>query len=552
MQRLIRRSVSIETLLWILVTGITVVLVILPLFYIFRTAFSGNWVDTYTYVFTEERLALFNTISISLGACAINFVTAVPIAWAVTRTDMPLKKLVRNLCTTTLVIPSQVSIIGYIILLSSQGYLNKMILNKLNLTFNIYSYLGMMFLISNGTFFFVFIQTMIAFESMDPNLEKAASILGASKLRTLRSITIPILAPAITSGLILAFIMASMSLAVPLYIGQIAGVPYLTRELYTLTTFESHVNYQRASTIAMIFIAFAFTLVIIRTKILGKKQYVTIVSGMQREITRLGRMKYSLLIFCMLVLTFIVFLPLSMVLVMTFSKTWLTGIGLHNLTLQNFNRLLQDKMVTRSFFVSSTLSLVSAAAVIALMSIVSYIINRTRVRGRWFLDLLIWLPASAPGIIMGLGILMAYIRPPIMLYGTIWVLVLAYVTRCMPFVNRTISSAIVQVDESLEEASRMLGGTRIYTLRKVTIPLILPGFIAAFIIAFILSFGEFPASILLYPAGYETVGVANWKQYYMGYYELTATMSLIVLVMTSILFYVAAKISKTGAPRVAM
>jgi len=298
--------------------------------------------------------------------------------------------------------------------------------------------------------------------------------------------------------------------------------------------------------------ALAFALIVLTALGLGlqrwylaHRSYVTLGGKASRPAPlALGRWRWVGLAYALLVIGFAVFIPLFVLVSTAFSKNWVAGLSPSNLTLENFRYALFEEQVTRRA-VGNSLKLAVAAATAATLigALVAYLNRRTTARGRQFLDYLSILPLGLPGIVLAVGIIQAWIRPPLVLYGTIWILLVCYVARFMPVAVRSADVSLAQVDPALEDAARITGASWLQTFRTITARLIRPGLLVAWLLVFIPSMGELSATVLLYSSGNETLSVALYRLQELGRLEVVSAIAVFTVSLTLLALVVAQRIA---------
>jgi iron(III) transport system permease protein len=557
MNRVIPGRVNIVK--WVLfpiaVTAV-IILIVFPLVRLFKgSIFTPEGELTFIYflnIFKDRALleAFRNSMVIAIGATFISLLTGVPMAWAVSRTDIPLKNFIRNFTTVSMVTPPFLGAIAWVFLLGpGAGKFNlffRFLFNTDNTLFNIFSTTGIAFVISMYAYPFVFLYTTSALDNMDANLEDAANILGSNKWKTLYKITLPLIAPAIISGAILSFLEALALFGVPAVLGMSRGIFTLTTRIYQLFNYPP--DYEQGAAMAVPLIIITGVLLIFQFLYLRKKQF-TIVSGKSSQpmLIRLGMAKWPILGYCLLVIMLSVIIPYFMLLIISLSKIWGAPLSLSNLTLENYDFILfRYNLSQRSFLNSAFLSLLSATIAVFLGLIITIYIKRTENFGRRFLHYMMILPFAIPGIAMAVAFLWAYIRPPFNLYGTIWILLVAYIARRVPLCYMNCSDAMTQINSELEESSRILGASWFKSIFFITIPLLKLSLVSGWMLVFITSFRELSASILLYSPNSEVIAVTIITLFEEGEFEALAALSIIILTITLVFIAGSRKIVGKG------
>ncbi len=556
-------SIKVDWMKWLLFPiGIAAVsiLIIFPLVRMFKGSILTPE-GQFSLIFFKNIIndpALFqafkNSMFIAVGATFISLITGVPMAWAVSRTDIPLKNFIRNLTTVSMVTPPFLGAIAWIFLLGPGSGKFNMLFKKLFNTqltlFNIFSLEGITFVIAMYVYPFVFIYTASALDNMDANLEDAANILGSSKWKTAFRITLPLVAPAIISGAILSFLEAMALFGVPAVLGKSRGIFTLTTRIYQLFNYPP--NFQQGAAMAVPLIIITGVLLIFQYLYLRKKQF-TIISGKSSQpmLIRLGFAKWPVLAYCLLIICLSVVLPYIMLLLISLSKVWGAPLILSNVTFDNFEFILfRYNLSQRAFINSFFLSFAAATIAVVLGLIIAIYNKRTENIGRRFLHYMMVLPFAVPGIAMAVAFLWAYISPPFNLYGTIWILLVAYIARRIPLCYMNCSDAMTQINFELEESARILGSSWLKSIVAITIPLLKLSLVSGWMLVFITSFRELSASILLYSPNSEVIAVTIITLFEEGEFEALAALSIVILAITLLFITGSRKIIGKGFAQV--
>jgi iron(III) transport system permease protein len=415
---------------------------------------------------------------------------------------------------------------------------------------NVFSMGGVIFVISLHVFAFPYFLTYSALQSLDAPLEESAQMLGASRWTTARRVTLPLVAPAITGGALLAAV-ESMALFGPqAFLGLPAQIVFLPTRIYGVLGGYPP-RWGQASALSLILVILTVIGLTIQRGYLERRSYTTISGrGVRTQRVDLGGWKWVLLAFCGVVVFFAAIAPVAVLVQAAFSQSWIKPFTPSNMTLSNFRQALFDDQVAKRGIVNS-FKLAFGAAVIAVIVgfLIAYIDLRTRVRGRRLLDYLAILPLGLPGTVMAVGILLAFIRPPFQIYGTIWILLVAYVARFIPLAVRSANASLRQIDPSLEEAARITGAPWGHTIRSVLLPMMRPGLLAAWLLVFIPALSELSATILLYSSGTETISVAIFRLRDLGQLEVISALSVftiaVILVVSLLLNWL---VGRGGSP----
>lgn len=500
----------------------------------------------------SERLfyqALLNSLILGAWTGLLSIVIGLPMAWAVSRTDLPAKGFVRMIANIAYITPPFLSAIAFVNLFSpNAGLINRFFRDVMGLpflTFNIFSMRGMVLVTVLHTFPFVFLLASSALESVDASLEESAQILGASRWRTAVRIAAPLVAPSVLSGALLAFVNAIALFGSQAIIGLPGRVFTLPTRIYSL--FDYPPQYGLASALSLIFVAITVLALWVQRSYLAKRSYVTLAGkGVRPQLIALGGSRWIILAFCIAVFLVAVVAPYLSLLAVSLSKSW----GLQfwqNLTLANYKFILFKYDVTQRAILNSMV-LATAAATIAVLlgAIISWVDLRTNVRGRRLLDYTSLIPLGLPGIVVAVALLQFWLRMPVPIYGTLTIILLAYVSRFIPLGVRAASAALRQVDPALEEAARIGGAGWLRTMRKVTLPLIRPGLFAGWLLVFVPAIQELSASILLFTSDSMTLAVAVYNLYESGYREAVAALAILNMLIISVAIWVATRLGGRG------
>ncbi|HEX2725495.1 MAG TPA: ABC transporter permease subunit, partial [Beijerinckiaceae bacterium] len=367
-------------------------------------------------------------------------------------------------------------------------------------------------------------------------------------LRTALVITGPLVAPAILSGTLLAFVNAIALFGSQAIIGLPGRIVTLPTRIYSL--FDYPPEYGLASALSLLFVLITVVALYLQRAFLARRSFVTLAGkGSRPQLVDLGTGRWVLFGFCVLIFIVAIVAPYSALLAVSFSKSW----GLEfwkNLTLANYKFVLVDYDVTRRA-IGNSLLLATIAATIAVLlgSIISWIDLRTRLPGRKLLDYAALVPLGLPGIVMAVALIQFWLMMPIALYGTLAILLLAYVGRYIPLGVRAANASLRQVDASLEESARILGAKWGTTMREVTLPLIRPGLFAGWLLVFVPVIQELSASILLFSSSSITLAVAIYNLYETGATERVAALAMINMVIIAVAIWLANKFGGGGIGR---
>ncbi len=514
-----------------------VVLIGYPLWMLFSRSLQSEdgslTLSRYASLITDGSLLRPFLLTLWLGAvvtlaCAI---IGVPMAWVVARTNTPLKGVVRALAGVSFIIPSFMGAIAWILLLGpNTGLVNVFFRNILGLpiTLNIFTFEGLAFVLTLHFYPLVFFAVSAALENMDPSLEEAARVSGATTRITALRISIPLVLPALFSGALLVFLEAIAAFGAPAAIGFSAGFETLTVRIFRLIAFPPRLELAAAASMPIVVLTMLGMWA--QTQVLGKRQF-TVVTGKSARIDRIdvGPWRYVLLAFCLLFLGVAVALPAGYMALASFVRIWGSDFRLANLTLANYASLWNpEAYVAPAIRNSLALGIGAAVASAAVGLIVAWIVERIRPHGSGALANLAMLPFAFPGMAFGVGLIIAYTRPGLNLYGTFWLLLIAYVAKYISLAFTFIRNGLRQLAPEFEEAARMAGASWTLALRRITVPLLSGALVVGVTMVFSLVLRELSMSILLVLPGSETMAVAIFLFLQDGYFEKAAALSIVV------------------------
>src|SRR5664280_1325544 len=465
---------------------------------------------------------LLTTFALATLSALICCVVAAPMGWLVARTDMPLRRTVRILVTASFVTPPFLGAIAWELLAApNSGLLNQLFREITGAAadshlFNIYSFSGLVFVISCYTFPYVFVLVANALDRTPGDLEDASAILGGKTWDTARRITIPLALPAVMAGALVAFLQACLLYTSPAILAMPAGFHTMTTKIWSLFQFPPKPELAAAASLPLL----VLTVILLRAEhmVLGRRGY-SVVGGKNSEprIVRLGGWRWVMLAAAMLVLMCPVFLPYFALLNASFSRVASHLVSLGNFTLQNvrfvFFELSATQGALRNTFILGTLA-ATAGTILAL--VISYATA----------------PAAIPGIVLGVGLFFTYTRPPFVLYGTLWILLIAFVTLAMPAAYQQLQSAFRSVHPELEDASRILGATRLRALWQITAPLLRTSVIATWCFIFVGVIRELSAAIMLFTSETKVLSVLIYDLNESGDLAAISVLGLLMLVIT--------------------
>jgi iron(III) transport system permease protein len=517
-----------------------VFLMLLPLGAIFRTSLwdeSGFTFTRYLEVFTNEQFlkAIWNTLIISTWVGAISVAIGGLLAWLVTRTDLPWKKPIRALVMASFVTPPFLGAFAWTLLAGpNAGALNKFyrfVTGSEEAAFNIFTMPGLIFVMALYSFPYVFSMIANVCELISSDLEDAAEILGANKWHIAWTVTLPLALPALIGGFILAFLHSLSLFGAPAILGLPAGLHTITTQIWALFQYPPRLDMAAAFSVPLLLATMG--LIALQKRLLGRKGYSTVGGkGGQKRLIRLGWGRVPVLLFVFGVLSLSVFLPYWILLKAALSQAWALPLTWDNFTLKNLSFAFFEYGDTQlAIYNTFKLGILTATIGTVLATLIAYITNRNLFRGARYLSFFALAPLVIPGIVLAVGLFIAYTRPPLVLYGTVWILFVAYLTKEMPIGFSQAESTFKSIHPELEDASRIIGANRLTSLIDVTAPLARSGLIAAWSFIFIGVIRELSASILLFAPKSKVVSVVIFDLKEEGQVGVIAVLGILLLVV---------------------
>jgi iron(III) transport system permease protein len=548
-----RRAFEPMVILWIVLAAILVFLIANPLIRLvvdsFRAPNTGEftWVN-YVAAFGRQRhlQAIWNTMTMASLASAIAAAMAVPLAWAVSRTDMPGRGLAHVSVIAAFIIPTFLGAIGWMLLAGpNAGWLNRIwvaVTGDPSGPFNIFSFWGLSFVIGIYAFPLIYVFARSAFDLISTEMEEAAAILGAGALRTTLKVTLPLALPAIVGAVLLVFLEAIALYGTPALIAIPARYNVATTQLGVF--FEFPLKVEVAAAYSMPLLAVTIALLGLQRLILARRGYVAVSGkGGERRLVRLGPWRWVLAAYALLIALVSVLLPLVVLLQSAFAKAWGRGFGLENLTFANFHHIFFEQLTVRqSMWNTFSYAAVTATVCCVLGFGIAYIVQRRLLPFASALAFLTLAPVIIPGIVLAICFYAAYAGPPMLLYGTSLIVIVAFITRFLPIAFVTVGSGVRSLNPELEEAVRILGGNRFTVLVKVVAPLLKKTVLGAWILTFVLATRELSTAIFLSGPNTRVISVLTLDLSEQGRYEILAAMGVVLLVVTTVVVLLGMKL----------
>jgi iron(III) transport system permease protein len=504
----------------------------------------GNYVTAYT---NPETVAIFwNSVKFAIGGSALAFVIGTALAWMNERTNTPMRRLFFALSIVPLIIPSILFTISWIMLASPKiGLLNMAAMGLFGLSeppFNIYSMWGMIWVDGLHYSPMAFLLMSSAFRAMDPSLEESAVMSGSSVLSTLYRITLKLVFPAILATVLTLFVRAIESFEVPALLGLPAGIQVFTSAIYqAIHQYPSQIGLAAAYSVILLVLTTGGIYVQARISASGNKYATMTGKGFRPRTIDLGRWRYFTMGIFIVYFLLIVVLPFLVLLWSSLQKFYAppSMAALQNVTLDGYRYILGSDTIRKAALNSLWMSIATATVVMLLASVVCWIVVKTKIPGRWLLDNIASLPMVFPGLVLGVSIMIFYLTFDIGIYGTFWIILLAYITRFLPYGLRYSTTSMIQIHKDLEESAGMSGASWFTVFRRIILPLLKPGLIAGWIYVMIVSIRELSTSILLYSPGNEVISIVIWELWENGQYVELSALSVLFIFMLLILVGIA-------------
>jgi len=535
---------------WFWIKAIVIVFMLMFLIYPFITLItrsffsakeSGFTLENYTRFFTKEYYyaALGRSLQVSSIATITTLLVGVPMAYVMSRYNVWGKKVLHILIIMSLMSPPFIGAYSWITLFGRSGFITKIFESSLGLTLpSIYGRLGIILVFTFKLFPYVYLYTSGAMSSIDSSIEEAAENLGSSRLRRLLTITIPVIIPSILAGGIMVFMTSLADFGTPMLIGE--GYMVLPVLVYNEYMSEMGGNAHLASALSVVIVICSMTVLLVQKYYVSRKNYIMTSMRPPQEI-KLKGMKRFLVTVPVCFVAFVGILPQIVVVVTSFIKTDFTGFqsgfSFDSYT-TIFNRLGTNIRNTFSF---STIAIIF---IVILGMLIAYIVVRQKGVFAQIMDLLIMFPFVIPGAVLGISLIVAFNKQPLILTGTPLILIIAYIVRKLPYTVRSGSAFLHQMDPSVEEASVNLGVSPMKTFFKLTIRLMAPGILSGAILSWITCINELSSSVMLYSGRTSTIAVAIYTEVVRNSYGTAAALASILTVSTVVSLLIFLKISK--------
>lgn len=527
--------------LW-LFAGFMIVLIVLPLSWLAVFAFTDKTrsltLQNFVTLFTDPAFLdpLGTTAIIATTSAVLCCLVAAPIGWLVSRTDMPGRQIIRALVTASFVTPPFLGAVAWELLAApNSGLLNQLyryLTGAEDPLFDIYSLTGLIFVISCYTFPFVFVLVANALDNMPGELEDASAILGGKAWTTARRVTIPLALPALVAGALIAFLQAMTLFGSPAILALPAGFHTMTTKIWSLFQYPPKLELAAAAAVPLLLL----TILLLQGQkfLLGRRGFSVVGGkyGAPRRVEMKG-WRWAALAFCLVVLLNPVFLPYLALLNAAFSPNATTLVTPSTATLHNIVFVFTELSSTQLALKNTVILGASTATIGTILAlVVAYVTTRRVIGSHRILGFLATAPVAVPGIVLGVGLFLSYTRPPFVLYGTLWILLLAFLTINLPSAYQQLQAAFATIHPELEDASRILGATRLRSLWQITAPLLRTGVIATWCFIFIGVMRELSAAIVLFTSQTKVLSVLIYDLNESGDLAAISVLGIAMLVIT--------------------
>ncbi len=539
------RHIEPVALVWLGLVLLLLFLVVAPLAKLLAVSFEAQDTGDFTlanYATAYGRAryldALRNSLVLGVSSATISMVLAVPMAWAVSRTDMPGKGLTWAVVLGAFVVPPYLGAVGWILLAGpNSGVINQVwraVTGAEGALFNVYSFEGLSLVIALHSFPLVFIFVKAALDLVSSEMEDAANILGAGTWTAMRKVSLPLVWPAMLGAFIIVFLETIALFGTPAIIGIPARINVATTQLWQF--FEYPVRVEVAAAYSMPLLLVTVGMIVVQKLLLARKGFVSQTGkGGERRPIKLGPWRWALFGWCAFVGTLSVAMPLLVLVQASLAKAWGRGLSLDNITLRNYRLLIfEHEMALTSIWNTIWFSASAATLAVLMALLIAYIVNRRLVPFGEALGFLAMAPFVIPGIVMAIGFYAAYASPPLALYGTAAIIIFAFTARFLPIAYANCSAAVRAVHPEMEEAARILGSGRLHAISRITAPLLKKALLGGWLIVFIVASRELSAAIFLVGPRTRTMSVLLYDLSEAGNFEVLAAFGGLLLLITMV------------------
>lgn len=537
---------------WNLVTVAAFLLVLVflvyPLFNIFVNSFFYDGklsLETYKDFFTLKYYygALINSLIVCTLATVFATCLGLPMAYIMSRFDIPFKKTIHILIILTLLSPPFIGAYSWILMLGNNGYLTR-VFHGIGLnTKSIYGLHGMIWVFTIQFYPHIYLYVSGALKTIDSSLEEAAESLGSMRWQKLKTVTIPLIFPTLSTGALMVFMASFADFGTPMLMGQ--GIKVLPILAYEQFISEMGSNPAMASTLSMILLLVSTTILFLQRYLVSRKTF-TMSSMRPPAVIKLKPFQKFLAMTYVFIVVGVSIIPQATVITTSFLKT--NGpVFTNQFSLNSYREVLYR--VPKAIINTFTFSSIAIVFMLIAGLLLSYVIVRRNSKLSSLLDALIMIPYVIPGTVLGISLIIAFNKPPFALTGTWIILVIAYCIRKLPYTMRSSTAILYQIDKSVEEASISLGVPPMKTFFKTTAILMLPGVLSGAILSWVTTINELSSTIVLYAGSTATITVAIYSEVFTANFGTAAALASILSLSTIISLIIVTIISgKKGIP----
>ncbi len=537
------RAFSGQTVAMTAVIIVVAVFVLYPIYYLVQASLDVGAPDTRpptAYGFDNFAALsgyweiMLNTLGVTFVATALALVFGFLTAWTLTRTNVPFRRTLEQIMVVPYYVTPLLGALAWSLLGAPEsGFVNQLWRSTggEGALIDMTSAWGIAWVMAlfEGSVAFVMIGAVM--KSMDPSLEEASQVIGAGRWRTMLRVTLPLVAPGVLGAAIFVFAEMLGSFSAALVLGTPSRFYVITTAIYQLVS-QYPPRIPLAAAMGVSLFAVMFLMLYLYRRVTSNRSFVTISGKAFRpRAMDVGWLRWVLFLVCLSYVLLSVVLPVATLVYASVQKLAVAFPTLDNFTLENYRTALSLNAVRSAMWNSLLLGLLTATIGVALTGLLSWIIQRSKLPGRGVLEYIVMFPQAVPRLVFAFGMMWAWLVFPIPIYGTLWVLLIAYLTVFLPLGVRTISSVLMQLDKSLDECGQVSGASWGYRLRTITVPLLRPGILAAWLLIFVASVRELGASILLMGPDSKVLTPAIVEAFFSSSSELTAAMALIQTVV---------------------
>ncbi len=553
------QMISLQSAIMAAVIVVVAAFVLYPIYYLLQASLDVGVADVRpptAYGFDNfaalpgYSTIMWNTLVVTFVATIMALIFGFLTAWILTRTNVPFQRTLEQLMAVPYYVTPLLGALAWSFLGAPEsGFINQLWrrFGGEGALIDITSPMGIAWVMAlfEGSVAFVMIGAVM--KSMDPSLEEASQVIGASRWRTMLRVTLPLVAPGVLGAAIFVFAEMLGSFSAALVLGTPARFYVITTAIYQLVS-QYPPRMPLAAAMGVSLFAVMFLMLYFYRRITSRRSYVTISGKAFRpRVMDVGWLRWVLFAVCVTYLLLSVFLPIATLVFASVQKLAVAFPAPENFTLDNFRQALSLNAVRSAMGNSIILGLLTATIGVILTGLLSWMIQRSRLPGRGVLEYIVMFPQAVPRLVFAFGMMWAWLVFPIPIYGTFWVLLIAYLTVFLPLGVRTISSVIMQLDRSLDECGQVCGASWGYRLTSITMPLLRPGLLAAWLLIFVASVRELGASILLMGPNSKVMTPAIVEAWFSSSSELTAAMALIQTIVIGLAMLIFLSITRRAA-----